>query len=85
MPQPGATIRTITGTHSATIGTLAEGRSIVMVWTASEGPIQIFTSQGNLLLSSHAHNGTIRLAEGQYHGVRVASPGAWSLRLHTSA
>lgn len=85
MPQPGAIIRTITGTHSATIGTLAEGRSIVMVWTASEGPIQIFTSQGNLLLSSHAHSGTIRLAEGQYHGVRVASPGAWSLKLHTSA
>ena len=84
-PQPGAIIRTITGTHNATIGTLAEGRSIVMVWTASEGPIQIFTSQGNLLLSSRAHSGTIRLAEGQYHGVRVASPGAWSLRLHTSA
>jgi hypothetical protein len=84
-PRPGATIRTITGTHNATIGTLAEGRSVVLVWTASEAPIQIFTSQGNLLLSSHARDGTIRLAEGRYHGLRVASPGAWTLRLHTDA
>jgi hypothetical protein len=84
-PRPGAMIRTITGTHNATIGTLAEGTSVVLVWTASEGPIQIFTSQGNLLLSSHARNGTIRLAEGQYHGLRVASPGAWTLRLHAAA
>jgi hypothetical protein len=84
-PRPGATIKTITGTHDATIGTLAEDRSVVLVWTASAAPIQIFTSQGNLLLSSHARSGTIRLAEGQYHGLRVASPGAWTLRLHAEA
>jgi hypothetical protein len=83
-PQPGATIRVISGTRNAQIGTLAEPTSVFLVWTASEAPIQIFTSQGNLLLSSHARNGKIRLAPGQYHGLRVASPGAWTLRLHAA-
>jgi hypothetical protein len=84
-PRLGATIRVITGTRNANIGTLAEGASVFLVWTASEAPIQIFTSQGNLLLSSHARNGKIRLAEGQYRGLRVASPGAWTLRLQAVA
>jgi hypothetical protein len=83
-PRLGATIRVITGTHNANIGTLAEGASVFLVWTASAAPIQIFTSQGNLLLSSHARTGRIRLAEGQYRGLRVASPGAWTLRLHAA-
>jgi hypothetical protein len=78
-------IRIITGTHNAKIGTLAERTSVLLVWTASEAPIQIFTSKGNLLLSSHARTGSIRLAEGRYRGLRVASPGAWTLRLHTAA
>lgn len=83
-PRPGATIKVISGTRNAQIGTLAETTSVVLAWTASEGPIQIFTSQGNLLLSSHARNGTIRLAAGQYRGLHVASPGAWTLRLHAA-
>jgi hypothetical protein len=82
--RPGATIRVITGTHNAAIGTLAERTSVFLVWTASEGPIQIVTSQGNLLLNSHARSGTIRLAAGTYGGLRVASPGAWTLRLHAA-
>ena len=58
---------------------------MVLVWTASEAPIQIFTATGNLLLSSHARSGSIRLAGGRYRGLRVASPGAWTLRLHAAA
>jgi hypothetical protein len=81
-PQPVATNRVITGTGNAGIGTVAEGSSVLLTWTASKGPIQIFTSQGNLLLSSGARHGSIRLAKGQYQGLRVASPGAWTLRLH---
>jgi hypothetical protein len=84
-PRPGARVKIITGTHNATIGTLAEGRSVVLVWTAAEAPIQIFTSRGNLLLNSHARHGSIRLAEGRYHGLHVSSPGAWTLRLHAAA
>lgn len=83
--RPGATIRTITGSDNATIGTLAESTSVFLVWTASDGPIQIFTSQGNLLLSSHAPSGKIRLAPGRYSGLRVASQGAWTLTLHAAA
>ncbi len=85
MPRPGATIRTINGTSNTTIGTLAERTSVFLAWNASEGPIQIITSQGNLLLSSHARNGSIRLAAGTYGGLRVASPGAWTLRLRAAA
>ena len=84
-PLPAARNRTFTGTGNANIGSLAEGTSVSLVWTASEGPIQIFTSHGNLLLSSHARSGTIRLTEGQYPGLRVASPGAWTLRLRAAA
>jgi hypothetical protein len=84
-PRPGATIRIINGTSNATIGTLAEHTSVFLVWKASEAPIQIITSQGNLLLSSHARNGSIRLAAGTYGGLRVASPGAWTLRLRAAA
>jgi hypothetical protein len=83
-PRPGEMIRIITGTRTAQIGTLAERTSVFLDWTASEAPIQIFTSQGNLLLSSHARHGRIRLAEGRYRGLRVASPGAWTLRLHAA-
>ena len=83
--QPGATLKVINGTSNTTIGTLAERTSVFLVWTASEGPIQIFTSQGNLLLSSHARNGKIRLAAGTYGGLHVASPGAWTLRVHAAA
>jgi hypothetical protein len=83
-PRPGATIKVIAGTRNKQIGTLAESTSVFLVWTASAAPIQIFTAQGNLLLSSHARNGTIRLAPGQYRGLRVASPGAWTLRLHAA-
>jgi hypothetical protein len=84
-PRPGATIRTINGTSNATIGTLAERTSVFLVWNASEAPIQIITSQGNLLLSSHARSGSIRLAPGTYGGLRVASQGAWTLRLRAAA
>jgi hypothetical protein len=84
-PRPTAGPRIFTGTGNANIGSLAERTSVSLVWTASEGPIQIFTSHGNLLLSSHARNGTIRLTEGQYPGLRVASPGAWTLRLGAAA
>jgi hypothetical protein len=82
--RPGATIRVISGTRNVKIGTLTEPTSVFLVWTASAAPIQIFTSQGNLLLSSHARSGRIRLAPGQYPGLRVASPGAWTLRLHAA-
>jgi hypothetical protein len=84
-PRPGATIRIINGTSNATIGTLAERTSVFLVWNASEAPIQIITSRGNLLLSSHARNGSIRLAPGTYGGLRVASQGAWTLRLRAAA
>lgn len=83
--EPVASPRIITGTRDASIGTLAEGTSVVLAWTATEAPIQIFTATGNLLLSSHARSGSIRLAEGRYRGLRVASPGAWTLRLHAAA
>jgi hypothetical protein len=84
-PRPGATIRIINGSSNATIGTLAERTSVFLAWNASEAPIQIITSQGNLLLSSHARSGSIRLAPGTYSGLRVASPGAWTLRLRAAA
>jgi hypothetical protein len=77
-------IKVITGSRNARIGTLAERTSVVLVWTAAQAPIQIFTSRGDLLLSSQARSGRIVLSGGQYRGLRVASPGPWTLRLHAA-
>jgi len=81
----GRTIRSISGTGNRAIGSLSEGKPIVLQWSTSGQHIQLFTAQGFLLLDSHARDGRVRLAAGDYSRLRVASPARWTLLLRASA
>jgi hypothetical protein len=89
MPSPGGRpLRRFTGDGNARLGTIAVRSPSLLVWSARQPAtrqpaIQIFTSNGFLLVNSKAPNGFIRLAGGTYRGVRVASPASWSIELRS--
>jgi hypothetical protein len=81
----GPLVRVFSGTRNKGIGSLSEKTPLVVGWTAAKPPIQIFTSQGNLLLSSDRRSGRIRLGSGVYPGLRVATNGHWTIQLRAVA
>lgn len=83
-PSPGRRpLRRFTGDGNARLGTIVVRSPSLLVWSARQPAIQIFTSNGFMLVNSKAPNGFIRLAGGTYRGVRVASPASWSIELRS--
>ncbi len=80
----GAVIGTLKGTGDQPIGTLSEKSTVVLEWSTAAGSIQIFNTHGFLLVNSSARTGTVRLARGDYKGLRVAAEGHWTIRLRAA-
>lgn len=88
-PQPviasGPLVTMFSGARSQEIGSLSEHRALVIRWKVAEPPFQIYTSHGNLLLSSDRRSGAIRLARGEYRRLRIATNGHWTIQLRAAA
>jgi len=83
-PSPGGRLlRRFTGDGNAWLGTIVVHSPSVLEWSAQHPAIQIFTSNGFMLVNSKAPKGSIRLAGGTYRGVRVASHASWSIELRS--
>jgi hypothetical protein len=81
----GPLVRMFSGARSQAIGSLSAKRSLVIRWNVAKPPIQIYTSKGNLLLSSDQRNGAIRLGRGEYRKLRIATNGPWKVQLRAAA
>jgi hypothetical protein len=77
----GPVIKTFTGDGGRAIGSLAEKRTIVLQWKTSAPTIQLFTAQGQVLVDTHSPVGSVRLSQGRYPGLHVATPGRWTVQL----
>jgi|HubBroStandDraft_6_1064221.scaffolds.fasta_scaffold716182_1 hypothetical protein len=77
----GRVLRGFSGVGDTRLGTIAVSSPEVLVWTAQHGGIQIFTSNGFILVTSHAANGSVRLSRGAYRGARVATHAGWTIEL----
>lgn len=80
----GAVIGTLKGTGDQPIGTLSEKSTVVLEWSTAAGSIQIFNTHGFLLVNSSARTGMVRLARGDYKGLRVAAESHWTIRLRVA-
>jgi hypothetical protein len=81
VPRAGRRIRTLTGDGPGAIGSLRERRAAVLQWHTSQGPFQIYTSRGLIIVSGRGHRGSIGLTRGDYNNLRVSTPGVWTIRL----
>jgi hypothetical protein len=63
------------------LGTIVASSPEVLVWSVQHPTIQIFTTNGFILVSSGAPNGSIQLSRGTYLGVRVATHAGWLIEL----
>jgi hypothetical protein len=81
----GRLVERFAGTGNHELGSFAKKRTMVLVWTQTGRSMQIFTSRQFLLVSSEAPSGRVRLAPGDYAGVRVASRGSWTVEVHIAA
>jgi hypothetical protein len=81
----GPVVRSFSGARSRAIGSLSEKRSLVIRWNVAKPPIQIYTSKGNLLLTSDRRSGAIRLGRGEYRKLRIATNGHWTIQLRAMA
>jgi hypothetical protein len=81
----GPVVRMFSGARSQAIGSLSAKRSLVIHWNVAKPPIQIYTSRGNLLLSSDRRSGAIRLGRGEYRRLRIATNGHWTVQLRAAA
>ena len=81
----GALIGTRTGTGNQAIGTLIESSEVVLRWSTTKPPLQIFDSRGFLVVDSQSATGSVRLARGSYKGLRIATKGHWTVQVHASA
>ncbi|MFZ1153908.1 MAG: hypothetical protein WAN93_03275 [Solirubrobacteraceae bacterium] len=77
----GRLLQQFIGSGDKRLGTIAVSSSQVLLWSAQHPPIQIFTSHGFIVVSSHAPSGSVLLSRGSYPGIRVASRGRWSIEL----
>ena len=77
-------LRSLSGVGDQAIGTLSEKATVVLQWSTTKPPIQIFNPHGFLIVNSDSLTGTVKLARGEYKGLRVASKGSWKIRIHAS-
>ena len=81
----GPLLTSFSGSGSEAIGALSEKTGVVLQWSTSSPPLQIFNSHGFLLLVSNLPSGRVGLAPGEYKGLRVGAKGPWTIQIHASA
>jgi len=80
----GAVTRSLSGTGDRAIGALSEKSTVVLEWSTTTPPIQVFALHGFLLVNSNSATGRVRLARGEYKGLRVATKGHWTIQVRAS-
>ena len=80
----GAVTRSLSGTGDRAIGALSEKSTVVLEWSTTTPPIQVFAPHGFLLVNSNFATGRVRLARGEYKGLRVATKGHWTIQVRAS-
>ena len=80
----GAVTRSLSGTGNQSIGTLSEKSTVVLEWSTTSPPIQIFNTHGFMLVNSSSATGRIRLTRGDYTGLRVAAKGHWTIEVRAA-
>jgi hypothetical protein len=80
----GPQLTSFSGTGNGKVGNLTEKATVVLEYSTSKPPIQVFTAKGFVLVASQTGSGRVRLAHGTYPGVRVATKGHWTLSLHAN-
>lgn len=84
-PSPGGQLlRRFAGYGNGRLGTLVVHARSVLVWKARQPRIQIFTSNGFMLVNSRSPSGAVRLSRGTYRSVRVSSAAHWSVELRSA-
>jgi hypothetical protein len=84
-PSPGGQVlRRFAGYGNGRLGTLVVHARSVLVWNARHPGIQIFTSNGFMLVNSRSPTGAVRLSRGTYRRVRVSSAAHWSVELRSA-
>ncbi len=81
-PASGPVLRSFAGSGNTRLGTISVASPELLVWSAQHTPIQIFTTNGFILVSGRTSTGSVRLARGTYAGVRIATRAGWSVQLH---
>jgi hypothetical protein len=81
----GPVIRSLFGNGDKAIGTLTATTAVVLEWSTTKTPIQIFNGHGFVLVNSSSGAGQVGLARGKYTDMHVATKGRWTITLHASA
>jgi len=80
----GRLLEAFSGVGNRSIGSLSERAAVVLQWSTAGWPLQLFTERGFLLVDSQPGYGRIRLARGDYRGLRVGTQGAWTIQLRAA-
>ena len=80
--QTGPVLKSLFGDGDKAIGTLTASTAVVLEWSTTKAPIQIFNSHGFVLVNSSSGTGEVRLARGTYTEMHVATKGRWTITLH---
>lgn len=81
----GPVLQSFFGDGDKAIGTLTASTAVVLEWSTTKAPIQIFNGHGFVLVNSSSGTGEVRLARGKYTDMHVASKGRWTITLHAPA
>ncbi len=81
----GHLLRRFAGSGNALLGTMVAPAGSRLLWSVHHSGVQIFTSNGFMLVNSHAPSGAVRLSRGTYRSVRVATTGPWSIELRSAS
>jgi ABC-type Fe3+-hydroxamate transport system substrate-binding protein len=81
----GPVLKSLSGDGDKTIGTLTASAAVVLEWSTTKAPIQIFNGHGFVLVNSSSGTGEVRLARGKYTDMHVATTGRWTITLRRPA
>jgi hypothetical protein len=85
-PSPGGRLlRRFTGSGNGRLGTIVAPAGSRLLWSVHHAGVQIFTSNGFMLVNSHFPAGAVRLSRGTYRGVRVSTAGSWVIVLRSAS
>jgi len=85
-PSPGGRLlRRFAGNGNGRLGTVVVSARSRLVWNANHAGVQIFTSNGFMLVNSRSASGAVRLSRGTYRGVRISAAGRWSVELRSAS
>lgn len=75
----------LSGNGDQPLPTLLEKTTVVLEYSTSKPPLQIFNLRGFLLVNSSSSTGTVRLTRGTYAGLHVSTKGHWTIKIRASA